>query len=279
VLSDEQLIAEVERITGYRFARPDLVRQAFVHASAAPTPGESNERLEFLGDAALGFVACEMLYESLSHLPEGELTKIKSLIVSRAVCAQIAEELDLCAMLSVGKGMNASALPQSVKAAVLESVLGAILIEAGIDPVRQFVRRLLEPQVQRACKAGHHRNFKSVLQQVSQLRGEGNPCYRLLDERGPDHDKAFEVAVEMGAVRYAPRWARSKREAEQAAAEATLRALGIVVDSPEGEPEVDWSAMPVAPDEGDQGSNPDGEDNHRMMSDDTSSTGPEASAA
>ncbi len=242
-MSGSELSEVVEGITGYRFKDGALLQQAFLHASASPSPQESNERLEFLGDAALGFIACELLYESLSHLPEGELTKIKSLVVSRAVCASMADELGLTRHLVVGKGMRHSALPQSVRAAILECLLGAMLLDGGLECVKPFVRRLLEPQIQRSCKAGHHRNFKSVLQQVSQLRGDGNPCYRMLDERGPDHDKAFEVCVEVAGINYESRWARSKRQAEQAASEAALRAMGIVVDGPEGEPEVDWSAL------------------------------------
>lgn len=250
------LQAVIAQITGYQFTDPEKLERAFIHASAASCPEESNERLEFLGDAVLGFLTCEILYRTLTHLPEGELTKIKSLVVSRAVCAQITDELGLAQHLKVGKGMRSAALPLSVRAAILECLLGAMLEDGGLDVVRPLVRRLIEPQIQRACKAGHHRNFKSVLQQVSQHRGDGNPCFRLLDEKGPDHDKVFEVAVELSGVTYASRWAPSKRAAEQGAAENALRALGVVVDGPDGEPEVDWSRLSPAED-GAQAGSPD----------------------
>lgn len=215
-----------------------------MHASAASDVSESNERLEFLGDAILGFLTCEILYQTLEHLPEGELTKVKSLVVSRSVCAQIADRLGLPGHLRVGKGMKHGQLPVSVRAAVLECLIGAMLEDGGLECVRPFVRGLMEPEIVRALKAGHHRNFKSVLQQVSQRRGEGNPCFRLLQETGPDHAKSFEVAVELGRETFPSQWAPSKRQAEQAAAEQALRCMGIVVDGPDGEPEVDWTRLP-----------------------------------
>lgn len=275
-MSGSELFELVERVSGYRFKDAALLQQAFLHASAAPSPQASNERLEFLGDAALGFVACELLFETLSHLPEGELTKVKSLVVSRAVCAAMADELGLSQYLVVGKGMQMGALPQSVRAAILECLLGAMLLDGGMDCVKPFVRRLLEPQIQRSCKAGHHRNFKSVLQQVSQLRGDGNPCYRVMDERGPDHNKAFEICVEVAGSSYNSRWASSKRQAEQAAAEEALRVLGVVVDGPDGEPEVDWSVLEVI---GQDPDSPDLRESATNRSPDTSAADPEASAA
>ncbi|MDA1007840.1 MAG: ribonuclease III [Planctomycetota bacterium] len=242
-LSDATLAQQIETISGYRFVDEALLAQAFTHTSASSTEAESNERLEFLGDAILGFVACEYLFRTLSHLPEGELTKVKSLVVSREVCAQITKELGLETFLLLGRGMDPRTLPVSVSAAIFESLIGAMYLDGGMEPAARFIQKHLMGLIVKACKAGHHRNFKSVLQEATHARGEGNPCYLLIAEQGPDHEKVFEVAITLGTRRFGSRWAKSKKAAEQAAAEYALREFGLLVDGPDGEPEVDWTKL------------------------------------
>ncbi|MFZ9882564.1 MAG: ribonuclease III [Phycisphaerales bacterium] len=220
---------EVEQRVGYRFNDRTLLERALVHASIASTRVESNERLEFLGDAILGAVVCEHLYRRFPNELEGELTKIKSNAVSRKVCAERAGELGLAAAVQLGKGMGGrEGLPQSLLAALVESVIGAIYLDGGIEPAREFILRMLGTRIEESARLGHQQNFKSVLQQALQKKEMGAPVYVILDEKGPDHAKCFEICVELGARRFKPCWGMSKKAAEQDAALEALVELGFV---------------------------------------------------
>ncbi|WP_432800224.1 ribonuclease III [Poriferisphaera sp. WC338] len=215
-------------VLNYTFKNPKLLEEALTHASFADSRLESNERMEFLGDAVLGFVVCDYLYEKFPELLEGELTKIKSAVVSRRVCAQISEEIDLVSLLSLGKGMvGRPSLPSSVAAAVYESVIAAIYLDGGFDPARKFILEHLTPIIDDAEQSSHQQNFKSVLQQYAQKHFPVNPSYVLLDEKGPDHAKCFEVAVEIDSRQFSSAWANSKKESEQKAALNALVELDL----------------------------------------------------
>ena len=228
---DEESLARIEQIEdiiGYRFNDRSLLERAFVHSSVATCRLESNERLEFLGDSVLGLVACERIFERYPDLLEGDMTKIKSAAVSRRTCAKLARKMGLQQSLLVGKGMmGQSALPQSLSAAVLEAVIGAITLDGGIEEARRFLRPLLDPVIEAAAESGHQHNFKSVLQQHAQQQLERSPGYRTLDEKGPDHSKCFKVCVEIGDRQFDAVWGQSKKEAEQHAALIALIELGL----------------------------------------------------
>ena len=226
-MTDEQ-IQRAERLLGYRFRDPNLLRRALTHASVVDSRLESNERLEFLGDAVLGLIICEFLFERYSHLLEGDMTKIKSTVVSRQTCAEVADEMKLGDLLHLGKGMsNRATLPKSVIAAVYESVIGAVYIDGGPDAVRSLILGQMRRRVEDAARSGHQYNFKSVLQQAVQQQLDQAPQYIILDEKGPDHAKCFEVCVELGSRRFASSWGASKKEAEQQAAVTALLELGL----------------------------------------------------
>lgn len=232
---DPQHLAEVQEILGYTFTDTAHLRQALIHASIADSRVDSNERLEFLGDAVLGMLVCEALYERFDGALEGELTKIKSAIVSRRMCSIIVQDLGLEPYLVIGKGMRTrGSLPSSLSAALLESVIGAMYLDAGIDRVREFLMPLLRPHIERVARSGHQQNFKSVLQQHAQQVFEATPDYVLLDEKGPDHAKCFEVRVEVLGRAYPSRWAASKKQAEQLAALACLRELDLIEHDEDG---------------------------------------------
>lgn len=221
---------------GYTFSQISLLRRALTHASIAETRRASNERLEFLGDAVLGLACCEMVYSLYPDLLEGEMTKIKSTVVSRQTCAVLASQLGLEEFLLLGKGMKVhKVLPPSLVAALLESIIGAIYLDGGIESARKFLTPLLEPMVRRAFASGHQENFKSVLQQVSQVRFGQSPVYLVLDEKGPDHAKCFELCVDLGGQRYPSCWGPNKKAAEQQAALLALQVLGAVVENEHGE--------------------------------------------
>jgi len=229
---EPSVLEECQELLGHRFADIDLLALALTHASVAPNRLESNERLEFLGDAVLALVVCHELYDHQSDLLEGEMTKVKSAVVSRQTCAVVARELGLPRMVSLGKGMlKPGALPQSVAAAVFETVIGAIYLDGGLAAARQFVLRHIGPCIQQVLADRHQRNYKSLLQQHSQQKWDATPEYCVLDEKGPDHSKCFEVAVSVDGRHFPSAWGKCKKEAEQEAARRALEQLGLLSHS------------------------------------------------
>jgi ribonuclease-3 len=214
---------------GYRFNDESLLRAALIHASSSNSRRESNERLEFLGDAVLSLVVCQHLFERLPNALEGDLTKIKSAVVSRRVCARVAEKLQLPEALTLGQGMEpGDHLPKSLGAAALESVIAAIYLDGGLEAAREFILSNMDDEVRKADQSDHQYNFKSQLQQHAQRNLNATPVYELLDEKGPDHAKCFEVAVSVGHRQFPSAWGPNKKEAEQKAAWTALKKLGLV---------------------------------------------------
>jgi ribonuclease-3 len=232
---DQAELQHVEASLGHTFSDHALLERAFTHASLVDNRLESNERLEFLGDAVLGLVVCSFLFDRYPSLLEGEMTKIKSTVVSRKMCAEIAEALGLEDLLRLGKGMSHHArLPSSVLAAVFEALVGAMYLDAGMEKTRAFLLRLLIPRIEAAARSGHQDNFKSLLQQTAQQTLGLTPSYVILDEKGPDHAKCFEVAVEIGPRRFGSCWGPSKKQAEQEAALQALKELGFTIHADGG---------------------------------------------
>jgi ribonuclease-3 len=222
-------------LIGHIFADASLMRLALTHSSVSDTRMVSNERLEFLGDAVLGQFICEHLYHRYPDRLEGDLTKLKSYLVSRDMCAQLVREAGFHRMMSIGKGMiSVEQLPKSVLAGLFESLVGAIYLDGGPEAARAFVLRHLEPHIERTLQLGHQENFKSVLQQLAQQAGLGSPTYSVMAERGPDHEKNFEIRAQIGKRAFTSCWGTSKKAAEQGAALHALRELGFVVDGPTG---------------------------------------------
>jgi ribonuclease-3 len=214
-----------ERI-GYQFKSAALLRSALTHASGAQHRLASNERLEFLGDAILGAVVCEILFRDYPEHLEGELTKIKSVVVSRQTCAKISEALGLKEFLILGKGMTTHpTIPMSLLADVFESLVAAIYLDGGDQAAREFIVRHIGPEIELVAGGDHGGNYKSVLQQLAQREYGMTPTYQLLDEKGPDHSKCFKIAAQVGRNRYQPSWGRNKKEAEQRAALNALSEL------------------------------------------------------
>jgi ribonuclease-3 len=224
----EETLDSAEQIVGHRFSDRSLLAVALTHASFADSRLASNERMEFLGDAVLGMLVCDHLYRHYPDLLEGEMTKIKSMVVSRHTCAVVAEAIGLGDLLRLGKGMsNRSKLPQSVIAAVYEALIGALYLDGGLEAAQRFILGQMRGAIDDADRSGHQQNFKSVLQQAAQQMFEQSPQYLILDEKGPDHAKCFEVCVEIGARRFKSCWGPSKKQAEQQAALEALVELGL----------------------------------------------------
>jgi ribonuclease-3 len=221
-------VAECQRRIGHVFRDPTLLVAALTHASGAQHRLASNERLEFLGDAILGFLVCENLYHLFPESLEGDLTRIKSVVVSRETCSRISEQLQLVDFLIVGKGLAVNRpVPTSVLSDLFESVVAAVYLDGGMEAVRPIVERLLGPEIEQVASGALGSNHKSLLQQWAQRDYGVTPTYEVVEEAGPDHSKSFCVSAHIGGRRYAPAWGRNKKEAEQRAASNALVELQV----------------------------------------------------
>jgi len=231
---DKDTLTNLEGIIGYHFSDASLLEKALTHSSHTENRLASNERLEFLGDSVLALIICHALFQKFPDYLEGDMTKIKSRIVSRSTCAKISNELGLASNMRVGKGIGRTrAMSGSIAAGTLESIIAAVYLDGGLDEAGKFVLRLFGPLIEKADAQQHQENFKSVLQQYSQNRFDFTPVYELLDEKGPDHNKAFEVNVMIAGRRFQSAWGVTKKEAEQKAALNALTELGLLKDTPE----------------------------------------------
>ncbi len=228
--NEDDLLELCQRALDYRFQNLSLLREALTHASGADHRLVSNERLEFLGDAILGAIVCEVLYRQYPDYMEGDLTRIKSVVVSRRTCAKLSQALGFLEFLTLGKGMITSdKTPSSILADVFESILGAIYLDGGMDAAKQFLIRLIEPEIEATVSGQGGTNYKSNLQQVAQRIYGAAPTYLLLDEQGPDHSKCFKIAARVGEQSFAPAWGNNKKDAEQRAA---MNALSQIAGEP-----------------------------------------------
>lgn len=209
-----------EQALHYRFQDQELLLRCLTHASIARIRLDSNERLEFLGDAIMGAIVCDQLFTMYPEKTEGELTRIKSVVVSRTSCAKISTDLGLDQFLQLGKGLaDNEVIPLSIMAAVFESLVAGVYLDGGFDAVSELVRRVMVPEIERTVETSHGKNYKSLLQQLAQKSNRGMPSYDLMDEKGPDHSKCFKIAVRIGSDSFPAAWGPNKKEAEQRAAE------------------------------------------------------------
>jgi ribonuclease-3 len=230
LVTEAEALEKAQQIVGYTFRDKALLTTALTHSSLADHRLNSNERLEFLGDAVLGVIICQELYQRFPYLLEGELTKIKSAVVSRMTCAAASHKLNLVECLFLGKGMSQRAgLPDSLAAAVFEAMVASMYLDSGdLQMVRDFVLTVMNPYIEEAAQSDHQRNFKSQLQQHAQQYMGATPVYDLLDEQGPDHHKCFEVCVVINGRRFDSAWGPSKKCAEQKAAYNAAVELNLV---------------------------------------------------
>ncbi|MCH2202034.1 MAG: ribonuclease III [Fuerstiella sp.] len=210
-----------ERI-GYEFRSQALLQQSMTHSSCASSRLDSNERLEFLGDAILGMVICRYLYDQFPDRREGQLTQQKSSLVSRTTCARVARRLGASDLILVGRGLQE--IPESIDAALVESLIAAIYVDGGIEAAEAFILRCFDEEL-KLCNSGEPENYKSTLQEETQRTRSIGPTYLIVDQRGPDHAREYCMAVEFEGRQYEPAWGWSKKEAEQKAA---MNALLII---------------------------------------------------
>ncbi|MGQ9779891.1 MAG: ribonuclease III [Bacillota bacterium] len=221
-------LGELAAAIGFPVDRLSLLATALTHRSFAhETKSISNERLEFLGDAVLGLVVGEYLYHRFPQAREGEMAKTRALVVSERILAARARALDLGRFLRLGRGEEASGgrARESILADAFEAVVGALFIAAGLDRTRAFVLGQLEKEIEEAICGRSFFDFKTLLQEELQEEGE-KPHYEVTREEGPDHGKEFTVVVYAYGRPLGQGHGRSKKEAEQAAAQEALLRLG-----------------------------------------------------
>ena len=219
-----------EAIIHYHFRDPDLARQALTHRSylhSLPDKdkgGESNERMEFLGDSVVGLVVNEFLYRKFTSLREGELTKMKSLLVSRVILSRTAKDMGLgdYILLSEAETGSGGRDRASILADTLEGVIGAVYLDGGLEPARRLTEKLLLRQVHEILSDANLANYKSMLQEYVQGEFKTHPQYRISSELGPDHEKVFTVEVVVNQKVLGRGHGNNKKEAEQEAARDAL---------------------------------------------------------
>ncbi len=220
-------------------ADPQLLELALTHRSwafehdAAP----HNERLEFLGDSVLGVVVTEHLYRTYPHYAEGHLAKLRAAVVSTTALARRARELDLGPFVRLGRGetLTGGANKDSILADTMEAVIGAVYLSAGRDAAEAYVHRIVDAMVVAADGKGAGLEWKMSLQDLCAERSLAGPTY-VHEASGPDHDKRFEARACINGVRYAPSIGRSKKEAEQGAAELAYLELTAGDTAPPADP-------------------------------------------
>ena len=215
-----------QQIIDYEFKDQALLLGALTHASGASHRLASNERLEFLGDAVLGLIVCQWLYEEYPEYNEGDLTKIKSSVVSRRSCGKVACQLGLDRCLIVGRGVTRNrSFPRSLVSDVFESVVAAMYLDGGAELITDRLKTWLLEEVRHAVESQGAGNYKSSLQQYAQRELSSTPVYRLVRESGPDHRKSFLIAAVIADRHFTPAWGSNKKDAEQRAASNALAEL------------------------------------------------------
>ncbi|MBT9587265.1 ribonuclease III [bacterium] len=221
----EQARHQLQQRLGYFFQQVDLLQRALRHESFANESEEgSQERLEFLGDSVVGLVICESLYRLYPDYAEGRLAQMKASLVSTEQLADKARLLELGQCVELGRGeQEGSRQRPNLLADTFEAVLGAIYLEAGFDQAKAVILRQFEEELRAAGEL--RRDYKSLLQEVSQRDFQALPEYEVLEEIGPPHDRVFRVQVSLSGDVLGLGQGRSKREASQQAAQEALSQL------------------------------------------------------
>ena len=210
---------------------PELLERALTHRSYAYEHGglPNNERLEFLGDSVLGVVVTETLYVTHPDLSEGRLAKLRAAVVNARALAEVGRDIGLGDHVKLGRGEEATGgrMKASILSDTVEAVIGAVHLSGGFDASGPLVHMLFDPLIEAASELGAGLDWKTSLQELSAERGLGVPEYVIQDE-GPDHMKTFTAQVRVGADLYGNGVGRSKKEAEQAAAETAYGDLSVI---------------------------------------------------
>ncbi len=224
----EKELFECQRRIGCLFQNLALLNEALTHRSFSYERGEDfkdNQRLEFLGDALLGMIVSEDLYNRFPHCAEGELSKLKAAVVSRSALTRKGRSLNLGDFLLLGKGEEASGGRNRASnlADTFEAIIGSIYLDRGIDACRQFILSQLSEKIKEASLNKEGGDYKSALQEYAQAKFRQTPVYQVTSTQGPDHRRIFQVVVSLKGKLYGRGKGRSKKVAEQEAARQGLK--------------------------------------------------------
>ena len=225
------MMRELETKLNYTFQNPALLEEALNHSSYANEHRgaglHSNERLEFLGDSVLGFVTAEFLFARHPDLPEGDLTRIRAALVCEQSLYEVARKLGLGGYLRLGRGEETGGGRErtSILADAMEAIFAAVYLDGGVEQASALIHRVLLDVEREEVVKERRRDYKTALQELVQRQVGQELTYRMVGEQGPDHAKIFQAEVRLNGTPVGSGFGRSKKEAEQAAARAALKAL------------------------------------------------------
>ncbi|GAA1114540.1 ribonuclease III [Nocardiopsis composta] len=218
---------EFQRAVGVEIS-PEVLSRALTHRSYAYEKGglPTNERLEFLGDSVLGLIVTDTLFRNHPDLPEGQLAKLRAAVVNMRALADVARGLGIGKFIRLGRGEEGTGGrdKSSILADTLEALIGAVYLDLGLDAASELVHRLFDPLIATASGLGAGLDWKTSLQELTASEMLGVPEYHV-DESGPDHQKTFRATVRVAGEDYGAGEGRSKKEAEQQAAESAWKAI------------------------------------------------------
>jgi len=223
---NKQLFPELQENLGYFFNDPVLLKNALIHSSFANENGKiglvSNERLEFLGDSLLGTAVALLIYEKCPGLSEGKMTKLRAELVCEKSLASLAEDLNIGSFLLLGRGEESGGGRRrpSILSDAFEAVLAAVYLDGGFEPVKSLVNKIFITRVDNPGEIIS--DYKTMLQELVQVKSGFSLKYDLIDEHGPDHDKMFTVSVALNGKTIGTGTGRSKKSAEQEAAKVAV---------------------------------------------------------
>ncbi|MDU4859592.1 MAG: ribonuclease III [Terrisporobacter othiniensis] len=220
-------ISKFEEIIDYTFEDKSYILEALTHSSYSNENKnyKFNERLEFLGDSVLSIVISDYLFKKEKDLPEGELTKLRANIVCEESLSEVGGQIHLGDHLLLGRGEEATGGRDriSIIADALEAVIAAIYLDGGLEQASKFIFKFMEEIIENSIEGKIFRDYKTYLQEVLQSKGEQNIWYKLLEEKGPDHNKRFVMEVGINDKVLGVGEGKSKKDAEQVAAKSALK--------------------------------------------------------
>lgn len=221
----------LEKKLGYKFNNISLLKNALMHSSYANEirgDTHSNERLEFLGDSVLSIIVADHIFKKYPNMPEGELTKLRALLVCEKSLCAFSRELCIGDYLLLGKGedRNGGRERDSILADAFEAVLAAIYLDGGFEVAKKHILKTVLRDLEHFNDEETFKDYKTALQEIIQRNPEENVNYILIDEKGPDHDKLFTVEVHLNSNVIGSGCGKSKKQAEQMAARQALKLMG-----------------------------------------------------
>ena len=219
-------LVKLEKEIGYEFKNEELLKTALTHTSYAYEKKiESNEKLEFLGDSILEFISSKYIYENYSNLKEGEMTKVRAAVVCEESLHEVAKKHNFSDFLRLGKSERAykKEVRPAIMADSIEAVIAAIFLDGGIKPVEEFIIKNLKDSIEEATKHIGEKDYKTVLQEILQKKGNVKIEYKIIEEKGPDHDKTFIAEVYCNGKPFSRGTGKSKKNAEMEAARIALK--------------------------------------------------------